>query len=112
MRAIPYTTEAEREAALATKTDDETVVDHRNADGTDELRFTTAEPMPASLLRAELDARLAVIETQLEIVPAWAQPFGAHDAYAAGATVTHNGQTWTSDVDANVWEPAVFRRTT
>lgn len=38
-------------------------------------------------------------------VPAWVQPTGAHDAYAAGAQVHHNGNLWTSLVDANVWEP-------
>lgn len=37
----------------------------------------------------------------------WVQPSGAHDAYAAGDTVTHNAQTWTSDVDGNTWEPGV-----
>lgn len=35
----------------------------------------------------------------------WVQPLGAHDAYAIGAIVTHNGATWESIVDANVWEP-------
>ena len=40
--------------------------------------------------------------------PSWVQPAGAHDAYLAGAIVTHAGQTWTSDVDGNVWEPGVY----
>lgn len=40
--------------------------------------------------------------------PAWSQPVGAHDAYAAGAKVSHNGKHWTSNVDSNVWEPSVF----
>ena len=35
----------------------------------------------------------------------WQQPSGAHDAYAKGDQVTHDGSTWTSTVDANVWEP-------
>ena len=35
----------------------------------------------------------------------WVQPTGAHDAYALGAQVAHNGFVWTSLVDANVWEP-------
>lgn len=40
---------------------------------------------------------------------AWVQPAGAHDAYAADAIVTHNGQTWTNNHgDGNVWEPGVF----
>ena len=40
--------------------------------------------------------------------PAWSQPIGAHDAYAKGAKVSHNGKHWTSNVDANVWEPGVY----
>lgn len=42
-----------------------------------------------------------------DTVPAWTQPLGSHDAYPAGYRVTHNGSTWISDVDANVWEPGV-----
>jgi hypothetical protein len=38
---------------------------------------------------------------------AWVQPAGAHDAYQSGDRVSHNGQVWTSDIDANVWEPGV-----
>ena len=40
--------------------------------------------------------------------PDWVQPTGAHDAYAKGAKVAHNGKHWTSDVDANVWEPGAY----
>ena len=40
--------------------------------------------------------------------PAWSQPVGAHDAYAAGDKVSHNGKHWTSNVDSNVWEPGVY----
>lgn len=40
--------------------------------------------------------------------PAWSQPLGAHDAYDKGAKVSHNGKHWTSDVEANVWEPGVY----
>lgn len=40
--------------------------------------------------------------------PAWSQPVGAHDAYAKGAKVSHNGKHWTSSVDSNVWEPGVY----
>ena len=38
----------------------------------------------------------------------WVQPLGAHDAYSKGDQVTHKGQTWTSDLDGNVWEPGVY----
>ena len=40
--------------------------------------------------------------------PDWVQPTGSTDAYASGAKVTHNNKKWTSDVDANVWEPGVY----
>lgn len=39
--------------------------------------------------------------------PEWRQPTGAHDAYARGDKVSHNGKHWISDLDANVWEPGV-----
>lgn len=42
-------------------------------------------------------------------VPEWAQPTGAHDAYAIGDKVTHAGKVWESTYDgANVWEPGVY----
>lgn len=41
----------------------------------------------------------------------WVQPTGSTDAYPKGAKVTHNGKTWTSNVDANVWEPGVSQWT-
>ena len=40
-------------------------------------------------------------------VAEWVQPTGAHDAYMMDAVVTHNGKTWISTVDSNVWEPGV-----
>ena len=40
--------------------------------------------------------------------PEWKQPTGAHDAYAQGAKVNHNGKKWTSDISANVYEPGVY----
>lgn len=40
--------------------------------------------------------------------PEWVQPTGAHDAYAKGSQVTHNGERYVSQIDANVWEPGVF----
>lgn len=38
----------------------------------------------------------------------WSQPLGQHDAYMKGDVVTHNGKTWISTVDNNVWEPGVY----
>ena len=36
----------------------------------------------------------------------WEQP-GATNPYMKGDKVTHNGQTWVSLIDNNVWEPTV-----
>lgn len=40
--------------------------------------------------------------------PEWVQPTGAHNAYAKGSQVTHNGEKYVSKIDANVWEPGVL----
>lgn len=48
------------------------------------------------------------VRVSTEEWPEWAQPAGAHDAYAKGDKTAHNGKHWTSDVDANVWEPGVY----
>lgn len=50
-------------------------------------------------------ASLWVRTTPEGVIPEWVQPTGGHDAYAKGDKVTHNGRTWESLVDANVWEP-------
>lgn len=47
-------------------------------------------------------------EAPSEEYPEWVQPTGAHDAYAQGAKVSHNGKKWTSDISANVYEPGVY----
>ena len=41
------------------------------------------------------------------VVPEWEQP-DSTNPYNAGDKVTHNGKTWVSDVDNNVWEPGVY----
>lgn len=41
-------------------------------------------------------------------VDVWQQPLGAHDAYKKGDKVSHNGKTWVSTVDNNVWEPGAY----
>lgn len=41
-------------------------------------------------------------------IPEWKQPTGAQDAYNKGDQVRHADKIWTSDVDANVWEPGVY----
>lgn len=41
-------------------------------------------------------------------IPDWTQPTGAQDAYQTGDKVKHNGKTWISTADNNVWEPGVY----
>ena len=41
------------------------------------------------------------------VIPEWEQP-DSTNAYVKGDKVTHNGKTWVSDVDGNVWEPGVY----
>ena len=40
-------------------------------------------------------------------IPEWEQP-NSTNPYAKGDKVTHNGKTWESEVDNNVWEPGVY----
>lgn len=40
-------------------------------------------------------------------IPAWEQPESTNP-YSKGDKVTHNGKTWISDIDGNVWEPGVY----
>lgn len=42
-----------------------------------------------------------------ETIPEWEQPESTNP-YNKGDKVTHNGTTWVSDVDNNVWEPGVY----
>ena len=41
------------------------------------------------------------------VIPEWEQPESTNP-YMTGDKVTHNGKTWVSDVDGNVWEPGVY----
>lgn len=41
------------------------------------------------------------------VIPAWEQP-DSTNPYMKGDKVTHNGKTWVSDIDNNVWEPGVY----
>lgn len=42
-----------------------------------------------------------------EVIPEWIQPESTNP-YMKGDKVTHNGQTWQSTIDNNVWEPGVY----
>ena len=48
-----------------------------------------------------------VLTPDPEVVPEWEQP-DSTNPYMTGDKVTHNGKTWVSDVDNNVWEPGVY----
>ena len=40
-------------------------------------------------------------------IPEWEQP-DSTNPYKAGDKVTHNGKTWVSDIDNNVWAPGAY----
>ena len=42
-----------------------------------------------------------------EVIPEWEQP-GSTNPYMIGDKVRHNGKTWVSTIDNNVWEPGVY----
>lgn len=41
------------------------------------------------------------------VIPEWEQP-DSTNPFMKGNKVTHNGKTWISDIDNNVWEPGVY----
>ena len=41
------------------------------------------------------------------VIPEWEQP-DSTNPYMQGDKVNHNGKTWVSDIDNNVWEPGVY----
>lgn len=41
------------------------------------------------------------------VIPEWEQP-SSTNPYMKGDKVRHNGKTWESNVDNNVWEPGVY----
>lgn len=41
------------------------------------------------------------------VISEWEQP-DSTNPYAKGDKVLHNGKTWVSDIDGNVWEPGVY----
>ena len=54
---------------------------------------------------ASLWARVLIPDP--ETIPEWIQP-DSTNPYMIGDKVTHNGKTWESNVDNNVWEPGVY----
>ena len=48
-----------------------------------------------------------VLIPEAEMILEWEQP-DSTNPYMQGDRVTHNGKTWVSDIDDNVWEPGVY----
>lgn len=88
----------------------------RDDDGFVYRSITGTQARPTELLYHPKDVPALLVkvedeggeEAPSEEYPEWVQPTGAHDAYAQGAKVSHNGKKWTSDIDGNVWEPGVY----
>ena len=70
-------------------------------------RCVQAHTSQADWMPSAAPALWVKIAEPTEEWPAWVQPTGAHDAYAKDAKVSHNDKHWTSDIDANVYEPGV-----
>lgn len=48
-----------------------------------------------------------LIDPDSPAIPEWEQP-DSTNPYSKGDKVTHNGKTWESLVDGNVWEPGII----
>lgn len=51
---------------------------------------------------------LFVNKTPAGVIPEWAQPTGAHDAYNIGDKVIFEGRVYRSLIDGNTWSPAIY----
>ncbi len=67
----------------------------------DHVSQETWNPMAAPSLWAK------ILPGQSGDIGIWQQP-GATNPYQQGDRVTHNGKTWISNVDGNIWEPGVY----
>lgn len=48
-----------------------------------------------------------VLIPDANVIPEWEQP-DSTNPYMTGDKVTHNGKTWVSNCDNNVWEPGAY----
>ncbi len=69
------------------------------------LQAHTANPTWTPSAAPSLWAEVLIPDSG-EPVP-WVQPESTNP-YSAGDRVTHNGKTWVSTIDGNVWEPGVY----
>lgn len=56
-------------------------------------------------ITASLYAKVLIPDA--DVIPEWEQPESTNP-YMTGDKVTHNGKTWESTVDNNVWEPGEY----
>lgn len=52
-----------------------------------------------------LFAKIIIVDPN--IIPEWEPPANEHP-FMKGDKVAHNGKTWVSDIDNNIWEPGVY----
>lgn len=69
------------------------------------LQDHTSQPDWTPVAAPSLFAKVLIEDPN--IIPAWEQP-DSTNPYMSGDKVSHNGKTWISDVDNNVWEPGVY----
>lgn len=69
------------------------------------LQTHTSQDAWAPDAACSLFAKVLIPDT--EAIHKWEQP-ASTNPYMAGDKVTHNGKTWTSAIDHNVWEPGVY----
>ena len=88
---------------------DEVVKSGLNKDGEPQLyQVIQAHISQADWLPKDTPSLYKAIGFTDDKTPIWTQPLGATDAYVKGDKVAHKDKIWTSDVDANVWEPGVY----
>lgn len=69
------------------------------------LQTHTAQPDWAPDVAVSLFAKVLIPNEN--VIPEWEQP-DSTNPYMAGDKVSHNGKTWVSTINNNVWEPGVY----
>lgn len=69
------------------------------------IQAHTSQPAWTPADAPSLWAKVLIVDPS--VIPAWEQP-DSSNPYSAGEKVKHNGKTWQSDLDGNVWEPGVY----